>query len=68
MSFGLKHCSFVSVPSLFKKEINAFDSFVLNDLIVTVLSVNVSYGNTLMILETYHFFSVCGRDVIFLQS
>ena len=27
MSFKLKLCSFVSVPSLFKKEINAFDSF-----------------------------------------
>ena len=33
MSFKLKLCSFVSVPSLFKKEINAFDSLsVLNDL------------------------------------
>ena len=27
MSFKLKLCSFVSVPSLFKKKINAFDSF-----------------------------------------
>ena len=27
MSFKWKFCSFVSVPSLFKKEINAFDSF-----------------------------------------
>ena len=27
MSFELKLCSFVSVPSLFKKQINAFDSF-----------------------------------------
>ena len=27
MSFKLKLCSFVSVPSLFKEEINAFDSF-----------------------------------------
>ena len=27
MSFKLKLCSFVSVPSLFKKEVNASDSF-----------------------------------------
>ena len=27
MSFKLKLCSFVSVPSLSKEEINAFDSF-----------------------------------------
>ena len=27
ISFKLKLCSFISVPSLFKKEINAFNSF-----------------------------------------
>ena len=46
----LKLCSFVSVPGLFKKDINAFDSFGVEYLVATVLSVNVSYGNTLVIL------------------
>ena len=48
MPFKLKLCSFVSVPSLFKKQINAFDSFGIESLVVTVLSVVVSYGNTLV--------------------
>ena len=50
VSFKLKLCSFASVPYLFKKEINAFDSFRIECLVVTVLSVDVSYGNTLVIL------------------
>ena len=49
----LKLCSFVWVPSLFKKEINAFDS--LRPGLVTVLSVDVNYGNTLMILIERNF-------------
>ena len=55
MSFKLKLCSFVSVPSLLKKEINAFDSFGVELLLLTVLSVDVSYGNTLMILTERNF-------------
>ena len=50
MSFRLMFCSFVSVPSLFKKEIDAFDYFGIEWLVVAVLSVDVSYVNTLMIL------------------
>ena len=50
MSFKLMLCSFVPVPSLFKKEINAFDSFGIEWLVETILSVDVSLGNTLMIL------------------
>ena len=37
MSFKLKLCSFVSVPSLFKKEINAFDSLGIERLVVTLI-------------------------------
>ena len=50
MLFKFKFCSFVSVTSLFKKEINAFDLFGIEWLAVTVLSVDVKYGNTLMIM------------------
>ena len=46
MSFKLKLCSFVSIPCLLKKEINTFDSFGIKWLVVTVLSVDVKYGNT----------------------
>ena len=49
MSFKLKLCSLVSVPSLFKKDINAFDSFGI-EWLVTVFSVDVSYGNTLIMI------------------
>ena len=45
MSFKLKLRSFVSVPSLFKKEINAFDSFAIEGLVIRVLSVDVEYLN-----------------------
>ena len=51
MSFELKLCSFVSLLSLFKKQINVFDSFG----VVTVLYVDVSYENTLMILTERNF-------------
>ena len=37
-SFELKLCSLVLVPSLFKKEINAFDSFGIECLIITILN------------------------------
>ena len=63
MSFKLKLCSFVSVPSLFKKEINAFDSFGSESLVVTVLSVDVSYGNTLMIMIAEKEFCVGSLDL-----
>ena len=55
MFFKLKLFSFISGPSLFKKEINTFDSFGIERLVVTVLSVDVSYGNTLMILTERNF-------------
>ena len=55
MPFKLKFCGFVSVPSLFKKEINAFDSFGTELCVVTALTVDVSYGNTLMILTERNF-------------
>ena len=55
MSFKLKLCSFVSDPSLFKKEINDFDSFGIDWLAVTVLSVDIIYRNTLMILTERNF-------------
>ena len=54
-SFKVKLCSFVSFPSLFMKEINAFDSFSIEWLVVTVLSVNFSYGFTLMFLIEMNF-------------
>ena len=50
-----KLCSFVSVPSLFKKEINAFDSFGIECLVITVLSVYVKYENTTMIMTERNF-------------
>ena len=52
MSFKLKLCSFVSVPSLFQKETNAFDSFGIEYLL---LSVDVKYGNTIMIMAERNF-------------
>ena len=55
MSFRLNLFSFVSVPSLLKKEINAFDSFSIERLAVTVLSMDDSYGDTLMILTKKEF-------------
>ena len=55
MSFKLKLRSFVSVPGLFKKEINAFDSLGIEWLVVIVLSVDVSYENTLIILIERNF-------------
>ena len=50
MSFKLKLCCVVSVPSSFKKEINAFDSFGIEWLVVTILPVDINYGITIMIL------------------
>ena len=38
MLFKLKLCSFVSVPSLFKNEISALISSVLNNLLVLVIA------------------------------
>ena len=55
MSFKLKLASFVSVSSLFKKEINAFDSFGTGRLVIAVLPLDVSYGNTLMVLIERNF-------------
>ena len=54
ISFKSKLWSFISVPSLFKKEINAFDSLGI-EWLVTILYVDVSYGNTLMILTERSF-------------
>ena len=56
---------------LFKKEINAFDSFGIERLIVTTLPVDVSYGNALMILTERNFVLVLWmlrKVVLFLNS
>ena len=66
MSFKLKLCRFVSVASLFKKGINnAFDSFGIEWLAVTVLSVDVCYGNALIYFGLKEF---CAGSLDFMKG
>ena len=69
MLFKLKLCSFVSVPSWFKKEINDFDSLDIEWLVITVLSVDVKYGSTIVMTERNFVFVlwILWKVVLFFQ-